>query len=319
MAMMYKNVFVNEHFRITFNTNSRYMHDFVGRFLDLSESSPSLKPKINIEFHVNFNNKKHTGKDKTARHMLDNKGGYLFSYTGDHLIEQVIDYKKNFVECAIFEFREKNKEQMLDFIFTQPLRFILAKRGLFSMHAAAVSKGEKAIIICGPQNSGKSTLALTLAHDGFDFLADDDCFIKLSKNKNLLVCLPTKTGFNSEVLAKYPGLKRHIIKDYHYGKKQRLSLHEVLAKKNTGPHACKMILFPKYSMRKKACLVSMPREKAIETLIKENQYYKNEYKDLHVENFWTIYNLVKGAEAFEVLYNINSLAEVPRLVQDRAV
>jgi hypothetical protein len=49
----------------------------------------------------------------------------------------------------------------------------LQERGLLAVHAAAVSRGDRAIVLSGPGGSGKTTLALALAARGCEILSDE--------------------------------------------------------------------------------------------------------------------------------------------------
>ena len=51
--------------------------------------------------------------------------------------------------------------------------FLLSLRGSVALHASAVVVNEQAIVICGPSNQGKSTLAAALCAAGAALLTDD--------------------------------------------------------------------------------------------------------------------------------------------------
>ncbi len=60
-----------------------------------------------------------------------------------------------------------------NFAFTPALSIALGDFGLYTLHAAAVARDNRAILIAGPSGSGKTTTALLLAYSGFDLLSDD--------------------------------------------------------------------------------------------------------------------------------------------------
>lgn len=55
---------------------------------------------------------------------------------------------------------------------------LLKARGFFPTHAGLVAKDQDGVLICGASGSGKTTLCLNLATHGWDFLADDTCFLR---------------------------------------------------------------------------------------------------------------------------------------------
>ena len=62
-------------------------------------------------------------------------------------------------------------------LFTLPLMEMLKRRGLYAVHAAAVSEGGRALLLAGATGSGKSTLAVALVRAGFGFMGDDLAFL----------------------------------------------------------------------------------------------------------------------------------------------
>ena len=62
--------------------------------------------------------------------------------------------------------------------FYPALLELLKDRGLFPSHAGLVAREGEGLLISGASGSGKTTLCLVLASNGWDFLADDTCFLR---------------------------------------------------------------------------------------------------------------------------------------------
>jgi hypothetical protein len=58
------------------------------------------------------------------------------------------------------------------------LVFLLTPRDRIPVHAAAIVKGERALLFSGPPGVGKSTLALAAARSGYQVLADDAVYVQ---------------------------------------------------------------------------------------------------------------------------------------------
>lgn len=59
---------------------------------------------------------------------------------------------------------------------------LLKARGLFALHAAGVTLGEDAMLLCGASGSGKSTLGVAMGLRGAGFLGDDTCYLELAED-----------------------------------------------------------------------------------------------------------------------------------------
>jgi len=57
---------------------------------------------------------------------------------------------------------------------------LLYQRGLFPLHASAVSADGGAVLFCGRRGQGKSTLAALLTDRGYDLISDDLCRVTTS-------------------------------------------------------------------------------------------------------------------------------------------
>jgi hypothetical protein len=66
------------------------------------------------------------------------------------------------------------------------------QRGLLPLHASVVAIGGRAVALCGPSASGKSTLAAMLAAQGCAVIADDLCLVEAGESGAVCV-LPGRT------------------------------------------------------------------------------------------------------------------------------
>lgn len=62
--------------------------------------------------------------------------------------------------------------------FMHPLVELLRQNGVYAHHAAAVSDRGRGLLLLGKSGQGKTTLSVDLLAHGFDFLADDRCFLQ---------------------------------------------------------------------------------------------------------------------------------------------
>ncbi|MDD5584513.1 MAG: hypothetical protein PHV55_05630 [Candidatus Omnitrophica bacterium] len=311
---MHRKTYINNYLKIKVFTNSKRIARLVDNFLDFGNDT-RRKPRIAIEFHLNEDSRKKPGYTKKIfyRHWFDENKN-LTSFFGGAMATTTTNPRTGIVHATIVDYQESFKEGTLDFIFTHPLRFILSHHGLFFVHAAVVCKGSDCVIISGPQNSGKSTVSLTLAQNGFSFLADDDCFFKLWENRIRLFPFPTKMGLHDTIIDKYPKVNKCLVKNYRYGKKRRFSFSSVYGNHGgTEVLGCKTILFPKHQAANKVYARKILKDEALARLARENSLFYSMEK-IQSESFWALHNLTRSANAYEFFYNDKSLNKIPEIV-----
>lgn len=97
----------------------------------------------------------------------------------------------------------EDDETTLDNMILPTLGNILLRLGLVNVHCAAVAHEGRGLLLIGPSQSGKSTTSLLMARAGFDFLSDNDVYLRskdkgvaaLSNNKELFLLDSTAQRF----------------------------------------------------------------------------------------------------------------------------
>jgi hypothetical protein len=309
----YKYEFANEYLRIEVHSNSARIHTLIKNFLDLPDRPRFTTSQVKINFNLNesswraSNNK----KDIISYNKLDEEGN-LFSSMGNSLINTEVKPKAGLVSVHISDYERLPKENILYSIFVRPLHFILAYYGLFFLHVSAVCKGRDCIIISGCQDSGKTTLALLLSQNGFDFLSDDDCFVKLKGHQTQIFPFPTKIGLNDKFLKRYPEFDKFILKNYRYGSKNRFSSNAISSRSYSKDLRCRMIIFPKYRTNSDIQIKKISQQYAFNTLMSEKV---GTYTKLESRNrFWTLLNLTRNTSSYELTYNDRYFKKIPEVI-----
>ncbi len=307
--MTYKHIFSNRYLHITILTNSRYIHDLTGNFLDLGGRVSCRAPQIKIRF---FLEEFQANKARLVPRSLYRNGTVSsWLYDNKDITLTTTSLKKGTVRASIFKGSGYPKEYILDSVLMQPLRFILAYHGFFFVHASMLSKNNNCILISGPKDSGKNTLALTLARHGFALQSDDDCFIKLVNNVIRVFPFRTKMGLNEKIIGRNPYLKKHILKNYKYGEKRRVSLNVFNADSGKS-YLCRAAIFPAYKPKKVISIKKMPRARFLKQLTSDSLSL---YPEKQAEEMtWTFYSLANKVDAFELSYNDARLNEIPGII-----
>ncbi|MDD5173632.1 MAG: hypothetical protein PHV48_02255 [Candidatus Omnitrophica bacterium] len=319
-ALRLKKIYNDGNFKISVFSNSRVILKLIDNFFDFRRLHV-LSPKIKMSCYLEdvSGDKKNKRMDFIYRDVLD-KDDNLISAFGSKTTAVMVDPRRAVVNATIFDCRESIKENILDSIISRPLRFIMAYRGFFFLHASVVARGGDCIIINGAQNSGKSTIALTLAKSGFDFLTDDDCYVKSDGRRDVLLPFSTKIGLNEEILSKNNALKKYTLKNYYYGKKSRLSAWNIFKPcKLAKTYNCKLILFPRYKAKCGVSLKRVSQGDAINRLFRDMPIYmwQKRYKNMPEETLKNLCNFIKEAQVFELIYNDGGLEEIAGLIEEK--
>lgn len=310
--MIFKKTYKNSDYSIELTTNNKQISTIVDNFLDFSQvkrNTAKFKAKISIDL-ADSNIKeslffpKGISKDSNWSGTLESR-----------VAEVEVDAKRNCSKATIFNYHDSYKEHLLHLTFFKPLKIIFVKFGLYCIHAAAIKKNDTCVLICGPQNTGKSTISFLFYKNGYDMLCDDDCFIKASKNDCLIYPFPTKMGIKNQSLKKNKIIKSNIIKNYLYGNKQRVSLKDI-HETNIIKYKQRIILFPIYQENHNLKISKLTNKEAIKRLFNENPNLNGEKKTAkNMSKVIATYTaLVKNAVCLKIIYCNNNVNDIPAAI-----
>jgi len=157
---------------------------------------------------------------------------------------------------------------MANYIFLVGLSELLRSKDLFLIHAAALAKDGKGVLIPGFTRSGKTTLSIALLRGGFQFLSDDRPFLKKNEDGFELLAFPEALDVTEQTLSFFPELRRslnHIFNSERY--KKEFSVDKVYP--NAILNACcpKILLFPNIVDKEISQIKPLSKIEAIEKLL----------------------------------------------------
>ena len=126
-------------------------------------------------------------------------GIYYGLYHGD-LVKGIYNTKTNVVTNLL---RDPTRYfniliGVVDHLFAK----VLLEHEIFRLHAACVSKDNQALLICGANSTGKTTLLLKFLQEGFHFVSDDSVYLQFQNDR--LMCIP----FPKTIIAQYNDIKK---------------------------------------------------------------------------------------------------------------
>jgi len=85
------------------------------------------------------------------------------------------------------------------------LAFALRHHGVYHLHAAALVRGDGAILVAGQSGAGKTTLALALLDAGLGWLCDDAAFLAEREGVPAVAGVPRPFHVHERTLGAFPG------------------------------------------------------------------------------------------------------------------
>lgn len=107
----------------------------------------------------------------------------LCVYVKDIAVYQVLDGNKIIIDPL----KEKDNERIKSFLLGWSFGVLFVQRNTIALHGSAMVKDDKAFIITGHSQAGKSTLAASLKLNGYKFLSDDVSTVDIDSNNNLII------------------------------------------------------------------------------------------------------------------------------------
>ncbi len=115
----------------------------------------------------------------------------------------VVDSARGTADAYVHHAIWARGSEFVSIFLTMALVEMLRRRGLYYLHAGAVSGDGRAILLCGMAMSGKTTLTLGLVRHGYTVCSDDAVFLRHRGRKVSAV------GFKKDVHVTKAGLDRY--------------------------------------------------------------------------------------------------------------
>jgi hypothetical protein len=195
------------------------------------------------------------------------------------------------------------KEELPDIgkILQMPLGFLLQHKGYYSLHGSLIHKDSFAVIFTGEGGCGKSTFSSAMAMNKYNLSCDDLIFIKLDEKIE-----------NSKLI---PFMKK--IKLEKCKEKQWINLNKIKLSSPKKKIKKITLIFPKYSLSKKAKLNKITRKDCTTRLISDNFALNLGQSDNKKgrEDYLNFLSEISKIKSFELEYNDKNLIEAVSLVK----
>ena len=175
------------------------------------------------------------------------------------------DPERGRVDVSILESEADDEWLVTHPMFLPAFHELLKRRGLYSLHASALSVGGNGVLFPGTSGSGKSTMAIGLMKEGFDFLGDDTVFLAGSDEGLDVLAFPDVIDFTDRTAELFPELGRADSTPRNpITHKRQARAEEVFNVGFTPKCRPKLLVFPRVSGNSRSVLEPMDKDDALE-------------------------------------------------------
>ena len=199
----------------------------------------------------------------------------------------------------------------LAFFFHVGLAHLLARAGLYTIHAAALERGGRGVLLPGASGRGKTTCCLALLRGGYRLLSDDHPLLRDNGPAPEILPFPEKIDVTEDSLAFFPELDRlreHLQPGPH---KRYFHLEDVFPDAQAGPCRPAAIILPTIVDRPTSSLEPLPKSRALEEILPHT--WLSFDKDVARRQFRTLTRLVESTSCYRLHFG-EDVGELPRLV-----
>jgi len=197
-------------------------------------------------------------------------------------------------------FKEKALASKYNF-FLIGLAYLFSYQGLFDLHGAALDNHEIGYLFLGESNSGKSSIALSLVHQGWHYASDDSLLLMYNGNNAEVLSFRKNFYIDPEVASKYPELDSHFSSENDTdGCKRFLDLDQMYPNQFQASIVPKILIFSKITPDKKSALQPLTKGRALSNLLKQSIsiFFNRQVVDEHLN---VLKRLVLQTDCYQLL------------------
>jgi hypothetical protein len=197
-------------------------------------------------------------------------------------------------------FKKKTLASKYNF-FLLGLTYLFSYQGLFDFHGAALDNHEIGYVLLGESNSGKSSIALSLVHQGWRYASDDSLLLKCKGNGVEVLSFRKKFYLDPILLRHYPEMTPYLEKPTGVKNVKRFLDVESLYPGRFREKACPQVLIhTSIHAQSQSLLIPMDQTAALIQLVKQSAslYLNQKAAKQHME---ALKQLVGQTDSYQLL------------------
>ncbi len=200
-----------------------------------------------------------------------------------------------------------------NFIFISGLSEVIRPRNLMLIHAAALAKDGKAILIPGFTGGGKTTLSVALLRGGFKILSDDRPFLRKATDGFNLLAFPEDVDVTEQTISFFPELANGPCDLFKMGlRKKKFWVEKVYPNSIIDAAKPKVLLLPNIVDHPVSRLKPMPKIEAVSKLLPHGLLVFD--REIAEHHFHLLCQLVEEMDCYQIDFG-KDLLEVYKLIE----
>lgn len=231
---------------------------------------------------------------------------------GRSLITIINDVSKHRIQAAIVPDPSLFPDPAHYHCLTQPIGFWLKQSGLFFLHSACITDGQKGILIAGQSGAGKSSLAVAAVRAGFKYLGDEHPFLTIRNGQLRAYAFPRRVRLNRSVAAIFPELKS--VMESSTADRLVFPIEQIWPNCLVTSCTPRLLIFPKFQSKGPMRISRLEPSEALRRLLQDDQFiwYLNGFgKKVSEQYLALVSRLVEETVAFQLNYRTKDILKIP--------
>ncbi len=207
---------------------------------------------------------------------------------------------------------QKMHASLIEYLFHLALIELLRRRDLYTVHATALEKNGRGILIPGNSGRGKTTSFISLLRSGYRYLSDDHPLFRDAGDHVELLPFPIKINVTEDTIAFFPELRDAPDDFLHPGFPKRAFYAEELYPTSIGA-SCRpaLVLFPQVIDAPRSHLEPLPKSRAMELLLPQALLVYD--TEVAMREFQVLAKLVRQVACYRLHFG-RDILDLPKLI-----
>jgi hypothetical protein len=241
--------------------------------------------------------------------VVEDHGRLIADFNDDGCV--VIDRARGIAEGYLVR-SERMSSEMVEWYVHFTLGELVKQCGLYAVHATALEKNGRGVLIPGYSGRGKTTSFLSLLRAGYRYLSDDTPWIRLYGESVEVLSFPMKVDVTDQTIAFFPELREAAPGVLQQGVHKKYFKVEDVYPGGIGKR-CRpaVILFPQVVDSSTSCLEPLAKSHAFQAILPQTMVVHD--SEIARRQFHALSTLIQVADCYTLFFGRDVL-ELPKLI-----